>query len=400
VDKQSFKRSQVKLIAVLALGVVATWVLVTRYPVGSPPGSEASSAASSSAPAVSSGPPPRRDQCTATLCDVALVTPLLTEKLRVSGIRSLRLRDVTNDTLASLAFAPTIVDLELASSQEKLALDPLAGMNDLRTLTITNSSVASFEPLVSTSIEKLALENVKGVDDLKAVARMPRILELSIKGHVIPTLASLSGGHLRRLSIKSSNVSTLEGIDGIGGIEELVIAQCPIGDLSPIGHVDSLRDLEIGWMPLPDSPVWPKNITTLALVSNHLRDVSFLRAQPQLTELSLLGNNVSDLSPVGSLKDLRSLTLDQNAHVKDLSPLRALVHLESVSLGDTAVESLDPLADLPLKTVLLAHTRVTSLAPLAKIKTLESVEFLPKDFPAAEVDALRKARPKVRISRM
>ena len=69
-------------------------------------------------------------------------------------------------------------------------------------------------------------------------------------------------------------------------------------------------------------------------------------------------------------------------------------------MTDTAVTSLEPVSGLPLTDIFLGHTQVGTLAPLSKVKTLEGVDFLPKNYPQADIDNLRASHPKLRVSRM
>jgi hypothetical protein len=393
VSTHNDKRNQATLVAFLGASVLVTWVVVTaRWSPWSGTGSRRTSPATTSSALQLPAP------CPGGWCEVERVTPELAAK--VSGThRSLRLRNATNETLGTVRLAAAVVDLTIASSREPLDLAPLADLHELRALTIEQSSVASLEPLASTSIEKLTLGFAKAVDTLAPLVRMKHIQELEVTGPLLPTLASLSGAHLRRLSVQSSNLSTLDGIDGVSGLEDLAIRACPVTDLSPLARLSGVVQLEIGWSVLSVPPALPPHVTTLALFSDHLTDVSFLRDRRELTTLSLLGNDVRDVSPIASLVNLTALNLDDNPNLKDISPLRSLRKLETIGLGGTAIQSLDALGDMRLTSVELAGTKVTSLAPLARIPTLQSVELLPKKFPQDEVDALRSTHPKIMVSR-
>jgi Leucine-rich repeat (LRR) protein len=383
----------------MLVGIAVVWVIVTaRWSPWSAEGSAARSPSAGSSSVDQSAPP----SCTESSCDAERVTPMVVQKIGQMdpAARRLRLHDVTNQALATVSLVPAITELEVASSLEPLDLTPLAHLAVLQRLTLTAVTVQSLTPLEKTSIQNLTFSDVRGITDLAPIARMPHVEELSLRGPLPPTLASLGGGHLRRFTVNSLSLKTLDGIERIGGLELLSLEACgAISDLSPLGRLAGLKELDLTWMPLPANPTLPPNLTTLALVSDHVTDISFLREETGLTILSLNNNDIRDLSPLAALKDLQLLSLDRNSNLKDITPLRSLPRLESLALSGTAVVSLDAVTGLPLKTIYLEHTQVKSLAPLAKVATLQIVEFLPKTFPQAEVDALRQANPKVRVSR-
>jgi hypothetical protein len=90
----------------------------------------------------------------------------------------------------------------------------------------------------------------------------------------------------------------------------------------------------------------------------------------QVWDFVLANSQVSDLSPLAELKNLRSLDLNLT-QVSDLSPLAELKKLEELVLYATQVSDLSPLAELKSLIVLeLSNTQVSDLSPLAELKNL------------------------------
>lgn len=72
-------------------------------------------------------------------------------------------------------------------------------------------------------------------------------------------------------------------------------------------------------------------LTNLSVSGNNIDDISALAGLGGLTTLNLSSNSVSDLSPLSSLPCLRTLYLDSNP-ITDFSPLYALTSLTTLSI--------------------------------------------------------------------
>ena len=91
-------------------------------------------------------------------------------------------------------------------------------------------------------------------------------------------------------------------------------------------------------------------------------------------------DNVTDISPVRALEQLRSLNLARRQHkLSDLSPLKGML-LALLSCPDTPVSDLSPLAGMPLTNLVLDNTRISDLSPL-KGMPLASLSFSVRRYP-------------------
>ena len=80
-------------------------------------------------------------------------------------------------------------------------------------------------------------------------------------------------------------------------------------------------------------------LDNLSLAGNQISDISRLNQLGGLTTLNLSGNQISDVSALSALTSLRTLYLDNNP-VSDLSPLTALSNLTTLSIkGITLTEA-------------------------------------------------------------
>ena len=90
----------------------------------------------------------------------------------------------------------------------------------------------------------------------------------------------------------------------------------------------------------------------------------------------LKSNQISDLSPIAGLINLRRLYLDDNLF-SDLSPLKGLTNLETLHFSENrGVSDISPLAGLVnLKTIGSWGHSISDLSPLARLTKLETVDF-------------------------
>jgi internalin A len=141
-----------------------------------------------------------------------------------------------------------------------------------------------------------------------------------------------------------------EGIAGLSRLTQLSLSGTQVGDLSPLA--------------------WLTGLTGLSLDSTKVDDLYPVAGLTGLTRLSLSGTQVSDFSPLAGLTGLTGLSSNRT-QVSDLSALAGLTGLTMLSLGDTQVSDLSPLAGLTGLTQLwLSGTQVGDLSPLAGLTGL------------------------------
>ena len=124
-----------------------------------------------------------------------------------------------------------------------------------------------------------------------------------------------------------------------------------------------------------------------------IQDLTGLQFAINLDELILghwggKGNQVSDLSPIAGLINLRRLTLHYNP-ISDLSPLRGLKNLDYLVLNHTLVSDLSPVRSLTnLTELVLDDTLVTDLSQVAGLVNLEWIAFSDGDGKISDISPL------------
>ncbi|MGE3407572.1 MAG: protein kinase [Pirellulales bacterium] len=301
-------------------------------------------------------------------------------------------------------------------------LTPLKGMK-LEILEIIGSRVADLSVLKGMPLEGLNC-NFTPVSDLTPLGEMP-LKALSIWGTNVSDLTPLAGLPLNGLSLSNTNVSDLSVLKGMP-LETLYCNNTKVSNYSSLERLP-LRILSLDFNPFRDNDLL-RSIKTLESINNKpvaefwkeveekqvafqqwMKDVQAMPAEQQVEAVSkklvelnpgfdgkvtdyirngtpeiedgvvkgigFLTTNVSDISPVRALKDLRKLncggTSDKELGVlSDLSPLKGM-QLEVLLCFYTHVADLTPLQEMPLATFNCHTTQVIDLSPLQAIPLTE-----------------------------
>jgi len=116
-------------------------------------------------------------------------------------------------------------------------------------------------------------------------------------------------------------------------------------------------------------------LETLDLANWEVMDLDFIRYFPNLKELILDGNAITDLTPLKDLYALERLSLAENG-VADLTPLANLTNLQSLNLSDNVIDDVSCLGNLSrLKELDLSVNNIHSLDGLYALTELETVDL-------------------------
>ena len=117
------------------------------------------------------------------------------------------------------------------------------------------------------------------------------------------------------------------------------------------------------------------NISELGMIVNQISDITPLGALTNLIGLELLHNEINDIAPVAGLVKLKWLHLDWN-QIGDITPVAGLVNLWSLELGTNQIRDIAPVAGLMNLTVLgLAQNQVSDISPVAGLTNLEELSL-------------------------
>jgi Leucine-rich repeat (LRR) protein len=115
-----------------------------------------------------------------------------------------------------------------------------------------------------------------------------------------------------------------------------------------------------------------ENLMGLSLIDNQISDISKLSGLVKLRNLNLIINQISDISPLAGLTDLEQLHLGQNL-IEDISSIADLANLEHLRLHYNQINDVGPLSGLAdLNNLDLAGNEVSDISPLVSNNGLGS----------------------------
>ncbi|QLE54522.1 leucine-rich repeat domain-containing protein [Nostoc sp. TCL26-01] len=118
-----------------------------------------------------------------------------------------------------------------------------------------------------------------------------------------------------------------------------------------------------------------RSATLLDLRNNEISDLSPLASLKNLIYLYLGNNEISDLTPLASLSNLSSLSLENN-RISDLKPVAGLTKVSAVYLSNNQIRDLRPLTGLSnVYYIMLNNNEISDLQPLASMSGLSTINL-------------------------
>ena len=352
-----------------------------------------------------------------TADDLASLTRLDVERQDVSGIES----------LAGLEHATALDTLNLWGNAVA-DLSPLAGLTQLTHLNLGHNQVADVGALAGlTNLKWLSLWGNQ-IADVRPLAGLTKLTYLNLWGNAIEAVSALAGlTKLTSLDLGHNAVADVRPLDGLTRLDWLGLVDNLIRQPDLAAQVPTLieQDVKISVvLPNPQPPAPPPapappptpapppapvvvsfadanlegavrealdkpegeltsadlaSLTRLEADDLNIESLAGLEHATALSYLTLIGNPISDVSPLASLTKLEELDLNGtsigDAGVASLSSLTNLTWLDlgGTSIGDAGVAeltSLTKLEELNLHSTSIGDAGVASLSSLTKLEEL------------------------------
>ena len=258
-------------------------------------------------------------------------------------------------------------------------VSPLSELTNLTYLRLDVNEIWDFSPIAGLipNLTHYSNKNQRGLDT--PVTIPDRDLRAVIEKRLGKTSgATITGTEMRTLTVLFASftpggkrhIQDLTGLEFAINLTKLDLLGNQISDLSPLTKLKNLTELDISKQTLIEVDGFYGNIIYL------LSDLSPLAELKNLTSLSLKGNQISDISPLAELKNLTSLYLWSN-RISDLSPLTKLKNLIKLYLGGNRISDISPLAELKNLTSLSLtdNHQISDFSPLTKLKNLTSLSL-------------------------
>lgn len=311
------------------------------------------------------------------------------------GLVNLKLKDGTTPlaTIAQVAGLP-LRTLDLSGCKDLADISPL-NLMPLEELNLSGTDVDDLSVIKTLKqLRKLDLSNCNMLSDLTELQGLTNIVELNLSGtEKLDSLAPLRGIPLVRLDISNSQLRDISPLE-VSNLEWLSIKN------TKVINITVLTNSRLDYFSAAGTRI--RRIDALAhedarlrehldLTATFVRDLGPLQGK-QMPYLDLTKCRMTDLSPLEGMP-LRYLNL-REVPVTDITPLQDMP-FETLILTDTKITNIDALkAQLGLKTLDMAGTKVTSLAPL-KGAPINELNLARSAIGLRELDHLRKTPLKI-----
>ncbi len=168
----------------------------------------------------------------------------------------------------------------------------------------------------------------------------------------INDLESLTG----TIDANTSNIHSIEGAQYLTNIEELILFENQIEDIT------CLENLE--------------NLTSINLDYNQIYDLSPLANLYNLRYFTINYNPIIDISPLENLTDLQSLSVD-HCQVEDIYPIQNLTNIYNLSLNSNNISDISVLVNfINISYLYINDNQITDIYPLIQNEALGDNDWL------------------------
>ncbi|MEJ8751476.1 cell wall-binding repeat-containing protein [Lagierella sp. ICN-221743] len=235
-------------------------------------------------------------------------------------------------------------------------------------------SIAGFENLKK--LKKLLLNRTGGITDISPLKECKDLEELSIqsnkissiealKDHEKLTLLDISGNKqitdlsplekstkLTRLLANGNKIESLDSLKNLTELKEIHVSENKIKDLSPLGKLVNLEDLDISNNPDIESLEVLKKLTNISELkinnAKKVKDFSPISKLTKLEDLTIIRSGLTDISFLRGLNEITEMNLQMN-QIYDINPLVDMANLREVKLGRNNISDASPIGKLRSK---------------------------------------------------
>ena len=182
---------------------------------------------------------------------------------------------------------------------------------------------------------------------------------------------------LTTLTVESSDISSLTGLEAATNLKELDLSGNTITDIALLQDLTELTTLDLSGNAITDITPLAQftELTTLDLGGNAIADITPLAELTELTTLDLSGNTITDIIPLAELTQLTTLNLSNNP-ISSLEPLSALTSLTTLGLSGNAITDLTLISDLTGLLILnLSDNAIIDITLLQNLTALTTLDL-------------------------
>lgn len=289
----------------------------------------------------------------------------------------------TNGVYPSTAMPPYSEPITLPAGETTIYALSVAEDGLVSPLTVTGYTIGGvIEPVefADRSIENALREQLGvGADTTVYTNDLWTITEFTVPedAKTMKDLARLP--YLTSLTIAGQDLEDLKFLSALTDLQALSLTDCdfPSDDLSIVASLPKLTDLTLADCSLSTIAdlEGAKNLVTLDLSGNTVRNLEAISGMADLQELNLQHNAVTGLTALSGLNTLHTLDLSYNS-ITDISPLADCAGLRVLDVSQNQLTALAAVQELTaLEQLNAAHNNLTDVAVLSNCTTLTKLDI-------------------------
>jgi Leucine-rich repeat (LRR) protein len=169
---------------------------------------------------------------------------------------------------------------------------------------------------------------------------------------------------IRKLNISFNQIRTLDGIDQLPQLKQLLAYACGIDKIECLKAISKIESVLLQQNKIPrmaDTFTGMSKLQELRLDQNRISKIEGLSGCVSLRKLDVSFNNIEKLEGISGLQQLQELKASNNA-IKTLLPLKALPSIKDLDVSNNQLKNLDGLHQLPtLEYVKADHNMIAEL---------------------------------------
>ena len=313
---------------------------------------------------------------------------------------------VSEITLGGATFKTDAIELNL-SNMGISDISALSACRDLTRLDITGNSVADLTPLMDLpNLEWLSIKD-NMVVDLRPLMGLSRLRYLNAEGNGITGTAALSSmSNLNELYLAFNMISDLSGLKGLTSLRILGLESTGLTD-DVLPNLYSMSSLDV--LRIYDNP--ELNGEAVDELKANLRGCNVQHSElyysieiggesfkENITELSLFGRGITDITPINRFKRLEKLDLGSN-EIENVNMFQyTSAPLRELKLGNNRIT--DPTALMYLGSLERLDVSGNNIGIVSPFKLMTSLKWLNlsnNPLGESDVEELRAALPDCEI---
>lgn len=279
------------------------------------------------------------------------ITPLK----ELTKLKKLVLKNNKIEDLSAIGSLTDLEELDLYGNRGIKSIDGFENLKKLKKLILNRTGgITDISPLKECKdLEELSIQSNK-ISSIEALKDHEKLTLLDISGNKqITDLSPLEKStKLTRLLANGNKIESLDSLKNLKELKEIHVSENKIKDLSPLGKLVNLEDLDISNNPDIESLEVLKNLTNISELkinnAKKVKDFSPISKLTKLEDLTIIRSGLTDISFLRGLNEITEMNLQMN-QIYDINPLVDMANLREVKLGRNNISDASPIGKLRSK---------------------------------------------------